>query len=80
MKKFSIIAAAVIRVALLLLPGLAFGWWACQNAMTIIAVLAAVGVETLFLVAFTLVVVTLQAYHNTKAKHNNEPEMHDDDV
>lgn len=61
MKKVKIIVGAILRGALLLAPGVAFGWWAYGKAMALIAALAAVGVEAFFLLVFSFITVAVQA-------------------
>lgn len=53
MKKLRIFAAAVIRGALLLTPGVAFSIWQWHSTTALINILAAVGLETLFLLIFS---------------------------
>lgn len=68
MKKVKIIVGAILRGALLVAPGVALGWWAWNKTMALIAILAAVGVETLFLFAFSFIVVAVQARNDLKRK------------
>lgn len=75
MKKVKIIMGAILRGALLLTPGAAFGWWAWLNAMPLIAILAAVGVETLFLFVFSFITVAVQARRDLKHKKATEAEV-----
>lgn len=62
MKKVKIIVGALLRGALLLAPGAAFGWWAWPQTSALLAILAAVGVETLFLIIFSFISVAFQAW------------------
>lgn len=68
MKKVKIIVGAIIVFALLMAPGVAFGWWAWNKAMALIAILAAVGVETLFLFVFSFITVAIQARRDLRRK------------
>lgn len=78
MKKVKIIVGAILRGALLLAPGAAFGWWAWLNAMPLIAILAAVGVETLFLFVFSFIAVAIQARNDLRRKKETEAESEED--
>lgn len=68
MKKLKTIAAAIVRAALLLSPGIAFAVWCWQMLHPVINILAAVGLETLFLLVFVFISVTVQAYKADKAE------------
>ena len=74
MKKVKIIVGAILRGALLVAPGVAFGWWAWNKAMALIAILAAVGVETLFLFVFSFITGAVQARRNLRRKKAEEAE------
>ena len=74
MKKVKIIVGAILRCALLLAPGVAFGWWAWCKAPALIAILAAVGVETLFLFVFSFISVAAQARRDLRRKESPEAE------
>ena len=74
MKKVKIIVGAILRGALLIAPGAAFGWWAWNKAMALIAILAAVGVETVFLFVFSFITVAIQARRDLKKKDIAETE------
>ena len=60
MKKVKIIVGAILRGALLVAPGAAFGWWAWSKAPALIAILAAVAVETMLQLLFSLIAVAHQ--------------------
>lgn len=66
MKKVKVIVGAILRGALLFVPGALFGWWAWSKTAALIAILAAVGVETLFLFAFSFITVAIQARKDLK--------------
>jgi len=68
MKKVKIIVGSILRGALLVAPGAAFGWWAWHKVMALIAILAAVGVETLFLFVFSFIAVAAQARRDLQRK------------
>lgn len=73
MKKLRIFVAAVIRGALLLSPGVAFSIWQWHSTTALINILAAVGLETLFLLAFVFISVIGKAVQKN-IKDNNENE------
>lgn len=77
MKKVKIIVGAILRGTLIIAPGAAFAWWAWNKAMALIAILAAVGVETLFLVAFTFITVAVETARKVKQPESDESEMPD---
>ena len=68
MKKLKTIAAAIVRAALLLSPGIAFAVWCWPMLDPLINILAAVGLETLFLLVFMFISVTVQAFKLQKAE------------
>ena len=82
MKKVKIIVGAIIRFALLVAPGAAMGWWAWSKAPALIAILAAVGVETLFLLVFSFITVAVQARRDLrrkkKASEDDNESSHDE--
>lgn len=80
MKKVKIIVSAILRGALLVAPGVAFGWWAWNKAMALIAILAAVGVETLFLFVFSFITVAVQARTDLKQKKAADAEAAEEAV
>lgn len=66
MKKLKVLTGAIVRGALLLSPGVIWTIWQWHSTPALINFLAAVGVETLFLLAFTFVAVSIQAYKKTR--------------
>lgn len=72
MKKLRVLAAAVTRGALLLSPGVAFSIWQWHSTTALINILAAVGLETLFLLVFVFISVTVQAYKAEKKSRQEE--------
>ena len=73
MKKLKVIVGALLRGALLLVPGAACAWWAWGKAPALIAVLASVGVEPVFLFVFAFVLFTVKAVADMRAKRDEEP-------
>ena len=49
MKKIKIIVSAILRGVVVLTPGATFLWWAWGKVSALFSILAAVGVETLWL-------------------------------
>lgn len=78
MKKMKIIVSAILRAALLVAPGAAFGWWACTRTMALIAILAAVGAEILFLFVFSIIAIAVQARCDLRRKKAEEAEANAD--
>lgn len=74
MRKLKTIAAAIVRAALLLSPGIGFAFWFWQMLDPIINILAAVGFETLFLLVFVFISVTIQAYKTEKTARLEQEE------
>ncbi len=68
MKKLKIIVAAILRGVLILSPGAAYLWWLWGKVAALVAILAAVGLETLWLIAFSFVVLFVQAWRDRKKK------------
>lgn len=68
MKKLKVLVGALLRGALLAAPGCLFGWWAWSLAPALIAVLAAMGLEVIFLSIYSFVVVAIQARRDLKRK------------
>jgi EamA domain-containing membrane protein RarD len=66
MKKVKAIMGAVVRSALLLSPGVGFGFYAWNKATALISVMSALGLETIFLIAFSLAIVTRQVIRDKK--------------
>lgn len=60
MKKVKIIVAAIVRGALLIAPGTAFAVWQWGKVSALVNILAAVGLETGFLLIFSFIVVAIR--------------------
>lgn len=73
MKKIKIIVGAILRGALVVAPGIASAWWAWGKAPALIAILAAVGIEFLWLLVFSFFTVAVQTWRNRK-KQTEETE------
>ena len=56
----------------MLSPGIAFAVWTWSSLDPLINILAAVGLETLFLLVFVFVSITIQAYRIDKADKEAE--------
>lgn len=69
MKKIKIIVGAILRGALVIAPGIASGWWFWGKAPALIAILAAVGVEFLWLIVYAFFTVALQTWRNRKTEN-----------
>lgn len=78
MKKLKIIVAAIVRGALLLAPGAAYLWWIWGKVAALVAILAAVGLETLWLIAFSFVVVFVQTWRDRKKQPEASEEPQED--
>ncbi len=68
MKRIKIIVAAILRGALLLTPGVAFAVWQWGKMSALVNILAALGLETLFLIAFTFFTVIIHAARDEARK------------
>lgn len=73
MKKIKIIVAAILRGALLVIPGTAFAVWQWGKVSTLVNILAAVGLETVFLLIFSFIVVAIRVARD-EAKKKEESE------
>lgn len=59
MKKIKFIVAAILRGTLLLAPGVAFAIWQWDKVSALVNILAAVGLEAIFLFLFAFLKVAL---------------------
>lgn len=66
MKKIRFIIAGIIRGTLVLLPGLLCLWWLWAKVAALVAFLASIGLETLWLIVLSFVVLTVQAWREHK--------------
>lgn len=71
MKRIKIIVAAIVRGALLISPGTAFAVWQWGKVSALINILAAVGLETVFLLVFAFVKV---AFDVARKRSNSDTE------
>lgn len=78
MKKLKVLASAILRGAIIVAPGIAFGAWAWGKAMALISILAAVGVEAVWLLMLVLPVALIEARKGKKpAIEEDVPEVDD---
>lgn len=68
MKKIKIIVAAILRGVVILTPGATFLWWAWSKVAAMFAILASIGVETIYLFLFALVICAIRAAKDMKEK------------
>lgn len=68
MKKIKIIVAAILRGVVILAPGATFLWWAWSKVAALFAILAALGVEAVFLFLFAFIIVAIRAAKDMKEK------------
>lgn len=68
MKKLKLILRAILRASLLLLPGIAAGFYSWPLAPALIAIMAAMGVELIFLIVWAISSVFIQAYKDEMKK------------
>jgi len=72
MKKIKIIVSAILRGVVVLTPGATFLWWAWGKVSALFSILAAVGVETLWLFLFAFVIVAIRAAKDMKENKSAE--------
>lgn len=70
MKKIKIIVAAILRGSLLISPGTAFAVWQWGKVSALINILAAVGLETVFLLVFSFIVVAIRVARDEARKRD----------
>lgn len=75
MKRIKFIVAAIVRGTLLISPGTAFAVWQWGKVSALVNILAAVGLETLFLIVFAYFKVL-----NDLARKKNEQESTAPDI
>lgn len=68
MKKIKTIVAAILRGIVILAPGAAFLWWGWGKVSALFSILATVGVETIYLFLFALVICAIRAAKDMKEK------------
>lgn len=72
MKKIKVIVAAILRGTLLIFPGVAFAAWQWGKAAAAVNLLAAVGVEVLFLCIFAFIAVAADVARKRRAGESIE--------
>lgn len=84
MRKLKIIVAAIIRGSLVLAPGAVYLWWLWGKVAALVAILAAIGLETLWAIVFSFVVLAIKAWRDqrkeVKAAEELPEEVADDDI
>lgn len=68
MKKIKIIVAAILRGALLLSPGVVFYLWQWGKVSALVNILAAIGLESLFLMIFSFIAVAINVAREKAGK------------
>lgn len=74
MRKLKLIAAVIVRCALIVAPGAAYAWWLWGKVAAMVAALASVGLEMLWLIALSLVMVLVEAWRNRHRLAGTEPD------
>lgn len=72
MKRIKVIVAAIIRGSLLIAPGAAFSVWQWGKVAALVNVLAAVGVEALFLCLYGFIAVAVDVARKRRAGESIE--------
>ena len=72
MKKIKTIVAAILRGVVVLAPGATFLWWAWGKVSTLFAILASIGIETIYLLFFTLIIMAIRAAKDMNEKKAEE--------
>jgi len=84
MRKLKIIVAAILRGSLVLAPGAVYLWWLWGKVAALVAILAAIGLETLWAIVFSFVVLTIKAWRDqrkeTKAAEKDTEEGAEDGI
>lgn len=62
MKKIRIIVAATLRGLLILAPGVAYLWWLWGKVPALVAILAAAGLETIWAIVFSFVMLAIRVW------------------
>lgn len=68
MKKIKVIVAAILRGALIMAPGAAFFWWAWGKVPALFSILAATGLESVFLLLFSIVILGVKGAREIRDK------------
>lgn len=79
MKKIKIIVAAIVRGVLLISPGVAFALWQWGKVPALINILAAIGLETMFLLIFAFIKVAFDVARkrSTEQSAGTDVKAHD---
>lgn len=72
MKKIKTIVAAILRGVIVLAPGATFLWWAWGKVSALFAILASIGIETIYLFLFAIVICAIRAAKDMKKKKEEE--------
>lgn len=72
MKKIKVIVAAILRGALIMAPGAAFLWWAWGKATALFSILAAAGLESVWLLLFSIVILGVRGAREIRDKKEEE--------
>lgn len=72
MKKIKVIVAAILRGALIMAPGTAFLWWAWGKVPALFSILAATGLESVFLLLFSIVILGVKGAREIQDKKEEE--------
>ena len=72
MKKIKTIVAAILRGVVVLAPGATFLWWAWGKVSALFTILSSIGVESVYLFLFALVIVVVRAAKDMKEKKAEE--------
>lgn len=72
MKKIKVIVAAILRGALIMAPGAAFLWWAWGKVPALFSILAAGGLESLYLLLFSIVILGVRGAREIRDKKEEE--------
>ena len=72
MKKLKVIAAAIVRGALILSPGVAYLWWQWGKVAAMVAILAAIGLEALCCIVIAFAALVIQVWRQQKTDMASE--------
>lgn len=72
MKKMKVIVAAILRGALIIAPGAAFLWWAWGKVPALFSILAGAGLESVWLLLFSIVILGVRGAREIRDKKEEE--------